>query len=271
MRLTFKFSLLLIVITIMFVNIVFADNVTQKVQQYAWEGTINNKIPVSVWLEIKDNLVAGEIVYTKTKEKRPITLLGRVIDIEDKIQIWLREMLPTGQITGIITGEISQNLFVGTWSTPDKITDNGHSFERIEGKSYSIQLSTSKEITIPSSVWQFHPENASGIYSYDYGPNSQSGIVELKLDQAGAVEFSIASHTDAPAFNMAHIPLDIDEEKAVGTLQGNRIIYKAENPCAFEIIFFNNFLEVQILPDKECSPFFGMGATIEGIYKKIQP
>ncbi|MGN1038485.1 MAG: hypothetical protein ACI4P0_03720, partial [Mailhella sp.] len=44
---------------------------------YEGHGKINGKIPVSLWFDVKAGLASGELVYTATKAKTPIRLLGR--------------------------------------------------------------------------------------------------------------------------------------------------------------------------------------------------
>ena len=69
--------------------------------QYQGEGAINGTIPVSLWFESRDGIISGEIVYTRTKDRTPIRILGRV---QDNGLLRLREMLPDGRVSGTITG-----------------------------------------------------------------------------------------------------------------------------------------------------------------------
>ncbi|MDL2313522.1 hypothetical protein LJC36_00910 [Desulfovibrio sp. OttesenSCG-928-C14] len=110
----------------------------EDVQRHAWQGEINNTIPVSVWFEIRDGLIVGELIYTNTKEKKPIRLLGKV---EATGELRMQEMLPDGLISGMISGKIAQDSFEGTWSTAGKFATKGKTNKYIEGKRYRLRLS----------------------------------------------------------------------------------------------------------------------------------
>ena len=239
----------------------------KKVEHYDWQGEIDGKIPVSVWFETRDGLIAGEIVYTKMKEKKPIRLLGTV----SRGRLSMKEML-NGLVTGSITGTIKDGVFEGAWAAPGKVKERGGEFEFIDGKERSIRL-----VAVPGQSkafrWEYDPAALSGNYMYSYGKNALSGEVDVAWAKDGSLEFGIASNTGAPAFNMADIPAgDPDEEKksrAKGRMQGNRVIHEVNEDCAFEILFFNDFLVTRYLEGKSCEGYFGRGASIEGHFVKL--
>ena len=108
----------------------------KKMEHYDWQGEIGGRIPVAVWFETRDGLIAGEIVYTRTKEKKPIRLLGTV----SQGQLRMQEMLPDGLVTGRITGTIKDGVFEGDWVAPGKVTKKGENFEIVDGKEFPIRL-----------------------------------------------------------------------------------------------------------------------------------
>lgn len=239
-------------------------------QRYGWEGTINNNIPVSIWFEIQDSLVVGEIVYTKTGANKPICLLGQVQGSAPNPIILMHEFSPSGQITGTISGKVVGQNFSGTWTAPDKITEKNGRFQTGEGQTYPITLSAQTPPT-PSSSWAFNPSFVAGTYSFDYGVNTGGGSVEVSLIADDLIDFTIKTNSAAPAFNMCTIPADAFEgNKERGRLEGNRVVHDIDQDCAFELIFYNDFLVVNTLPNKNCSGFCGLGAYFDGIYLKTR-
>lgn len=231
-----------------------------NIKRYEWQGKINNKIPVSVWLEINEVIIVGEIVYLNTVEKRPIRLLGEV----NPDYIHIQEMLPDGVISGMITGNIKGGNFIGQWMSPPKIVDKGNdNFTHIDGKQYPISLSKSS-ITHKPYDWDFKPNNLAGTYRYSYGPNNVGGIITL--DTPGQdyvfIDYEISSATAAPAFNIA----DTGPQK--GEIQGNRLECQLDADCAYEMIFFNNFIVVRYLKGSPCLGMFGWNSSLEGIFLK---
>ena len=58
-------------------DVTTAPKAAAKVVLYEGKGVINHKIPVALWFDSRDGLVSGEIVYTATKARKPIRILGR--------------------------------------------------------------------------------------------------------------------------------------------------------------------------------------------------
>ena len=239
--------------------VTFADNSTE-LKAYDWQGNINNKIPVSIWVEIKDGLVVGEIVYLNTSAKTPIRLLGT---IEDK-NLDINEMLPDGTIAGVISGIISGDNFTGTWSAPQKITkDTRGNFNSTEGKSFPMSLSKGVAAHTPFS-WDFIPSGLMGKYCYSWGEYGYNGTIVLKAsgNEYTHVEYEINAFTSAPSFNMAVTG------PQQGEITGNRLLNELEEGCAFEMLFFNGFIVVRYLDGNNCFGYFGMNATVQGIFLK---
>lgn len=233
-----------------------------EIKCYEWQGEINNKIPVTVWVEINEDLIVGEIVYLNTVDKKPIRLLGEV----NPDYIHLQEMLPDGVISGMITGNIKDGAFIGHWMSPPKIVDEGdYNFKHIDGKEYPINLKE-RSVAHKAYGWDFKPNNLVGRYRYSYGPNNAGGIITL--DTPGQdyvfIDYEISSATAAPAFNMA----DTGPQK--GEITGKRLECHLEADCAYEMLFFNNFIAVRYLKDNPCQGVFGWNASLEGLFLKIK-
>lgn len=239
----------------------------EETVRHDWVGTINAQIPVAVWMETRDGLVAGEIVYTSTKAKKPIRLLGRVLN-DGRLQV--HELLPTGIVTGTLSGSITKGDFAGSWSGSDRISKKGSRFSLVEGKRYPVSLQRHAPLSGAFS-WNFNPDDFAGTYSYAYGQYDASGELTLKSGENGIVEYRIEACTRAPHFNMAVIPQDIEAKMEKGRLQGNRILYQSrDGSCAFEILLFNNFAAVRYTGKNQCRNSFGMGAKVEGLFVRTR-
>ena len=243
---------------------------TEPAMPLTWEGTINNAIPVSLWFDVRGGLVMGEITYTKTGTNSPIRLLGYATGPADDPELLLHEFLPSGQITGIIKGKISNTTFTGTWQAPDRISEKNGQYQTSEAILYPLAL-TSQSPVWPESLWQFDPSAMAGTYEFSYGENAASGSVKLALTKDGFVDFSIDTNSAAPGFNMCRIPVDAyDGNYEHGRLEGNRIVHEIDEDCALELILYSEFLFVRTLDQRHCSGYCGMGAYIEGTYLKTQ-
>ena len=239
----------------------------EQAERHAWQGELGNKIPVSVWFEIRNGLITGELVYTNTKEKKPIRLLGTVAADGN---LHMQEMLPTGAISGIISGKMSGDLFEGTWKAPDKLVKKGNSYEEVGGKSFSLRLTKAALAGTPFR-WEHAPNalpNALvGNYQYSYGKDRQYGALTLSRAEGEGVQCTISSYTDAPAHNQAYLSFAADASSGgKGRLQGNHIVYEEDTSCAVEILLFSDFAVVRYLEGKRCNGWFGMNATVEGIF-----
>ena len=238
-----------------------ADGNSDQAQRYSLQGEINAKIPVSVWFEIKDGIVAGELVYTKTGSNTPVRILGTSESGGANVRIY--EIFPDGVITGIINGALKDGAFTGTWSGPGKMkesADGRYSFT--EGKSYPILLR--KSDAKPGNVaWNADSASIPGTYRYSHGKNMGQGEVVIHSVDSTAAELEIHSVTNAPAFNMA----DIDKRQC--TIVDNAILCEADETCAFNIRIAGDFLTIDYLEGRYCVGYFGANAHVTGTYLKM--
>lgn len=224
------------------------DKETITPKEICWQGNINNKIPVFIHYQIKDSVVVGEIVYLKTKNKKPITLLGT---INPDNSYHLLEFDTTGTITGIINAKINSSSCNGSWFSPSN------------KKELSLML-TSKDTIIAAK--NIVSKNITGNYHYQYGEEGYNGDLDIEILPNGKATFEILSLTEANRGpNIAEV------EKDTVTLKNNRFIYHLPQSegCAFEVIFYNNFAYIHYI-NNACANQFGMGATVEGLFLKTK-
>ena len=224
-----------------------------------WTGEINGKIPVSVWLEQKDGLTTGELLYVNSKTRTPFRLLGTYGTSGESPTVSLQEMLPGGLVTGMISASIKGEVLEGVWMAPEKIKETGTRYTVKDMQQYSLKLTQTG--TAPGSFhWEYSPESLTGRYAYTYGPHHNSGTLDITSAPDGGVSVEIHTHTAAPAFNMA------DVDPTAGERTGNRIVCSVDDSCAFEVLLFSDFAKVSTLKGRECDGWFGRGAYIDGNY-----
>lgn len=240
--------------------------VPNEVLYFEGSGAVNGKIPVAVWFDVKNGLVYGEIVYTNTKAKKPICLLGR--EKEDG-SLFLYEMLPNGDISGTIAGTLVNGVLSGTWhGRPQRIEKSEGEYEYKKGKTFSIVIFAAERTHAPFS-WEFDAKNASGTYSYSLGDNCDDGTVFLQINNDGTVSYRLIGLTGAPYYRTACFPEDaLAGETALAKLLGNKIRIEEDEMCAIELELYNDFLVSKYAEGKDCRYRVGNGATAEGLFLK---
>lgn len=237
-----------------------------KVWYYEGKGVINNKIPVALWFDSREGIVSGEIVYTATKARKPIRILGRE---EADGAFRLYEMLPNGDISGTISDTLTDGVLSGTWTgRPRKIEKSEGNYEAQRGRQFPITISAVKR-THPPYDWTFDAANASGTYAYSLGDNCDDGTVVLQVGTDGTVRYRIIGLTGAPFYRTASFPEDaLSDETAVAHVHGNRILIEEDANCAIELVLYNDFLVSSYVDGKNCRYRVGDGATAEGLFLK---
>jgi hypothetical protein len=225
------------------------DTKSSSNNEVYWAGNLSGKVPVFLHYKQDSNLLIGEITYLNTKDKRPIRLLGT---IEDDKSYRLLEFEKSGNITGIITGLPSDDTFNGSWFSPKT------------RKELTLNL-TKKDTVIKSQPSDTKLQDIFGHYHYQYSEAGYQGDLEItKLPDNQAI-FGITSVTGEPARNVAQI--DDDTIK----LNTTRFIYKMPDTdsCEFEVKFYKEFAYIRYT-NGFCDGQFGMNATIDGIFIKIE-
>ena len=233
---------------------------------YEGQGVINNKIPVALWFDSREGIVSGEIVYTATKARKPIRILGRE---EADGAFRLYEMLPNGDISGTITGTLTDGVLSGTWTgRPRMIEKSEGKYSFKSGKQFPIKISAVKRTHAPYD-WIFDAANASGTYAYSVGDKCDDGTVNLRINNDGTVRYRIIGLTGAPFYRTACFPEDaLSGETGVARLHGNRILIEEDANCAIEIALYSDFLVSSYVDGKVCRHRVGDGATAEGLFLK---
>jgi hypothetical protein len=217
--------------------------------EICWTGTLNGKTPVFVHYKLDSNLVIGEITYLNTKDKLPITLLGT---IEDDKSYRLLEFEKSGNITGVITGLPTDNIFNGSWFSPKT------------RKELILNL-VKKDTVINSITTDTKLPDIFGHYHYQYSEAGYQGDFEITKLPNSKAAFGISSVTGEPARNIAQVNDDTIK------LATTRFIYKLPdtNDCEFEVKFYRGFAFIRYTKGF-CDGQFGMNATIDGIFLKTE-
>lgn len=226
------------------IKIIKPENQTEV----SWLGSIN-KTPVFLHYSLHDKVIIGEIIYLNTKSKTPIKLLGT---IEEDKGYRLLEFENDGNISGIITGNPEKQVFNGSWFSPKS------------RKELKLKLAL-KDTSIESADFAPNYKDIFGTYHYQYSEEGYSGDFEIKKLNHNKVAFNIISVTGAPGYNVAEVPNDTIQ------MTGNNFIYKLPDTdsCEFKVTFYKDFLFINYTKGY-CIGQFGMNATVDGIFLKVQ-
>jgi len=217
--------------------------------EICWTGTINGKTPVFIHYKLDSNLIIGEITYLNTKDKLPIRLLGT---IEEDKNFRLLEFAKSGNITGIITGSPTGNIFNGSWFSPKT------------RKELVLDL-VKKDTVINPGITDAKLQDVFGHYHYQYSEAGYQGDIDITRLPNSKASFNIFSVTGEPARNLAQI----DEDTI--TLNSPQFIYKMPetDSCEFSVKFYKGFAFIKYTKGY-CDGQFGMNATIDGIFLKTK-
>jgi hypothetical protein len=215
-----------------------------------WTGHINSGIPVFIWLVEKDSVFKGQVIYTQTKNKTPITLLGRRYPKDDARRIRICEYLPDATISGIYNFDELTATTTGTWFSP------------ATRKVFNIDM-VSRDTVLANIDSSFQSGQEEGDYGYAYGRKGYEGSIAIRWVDAHRLSFEIGCHTEAPAYNLADVDRDTVDVK------GDYFDYKlgGSEHCVFRVQFYKHFLERRYLDGSDCQ--FGFNATVEGIFYKL--
>jgi hypothetical protein len=225
------------------------ESKNQSNNEICWTGTLNGKTPVFIHYKLDSNQIIGEITYLNTKDKLPITLLGT---IEDDKSYRLLEFEKSGNITGVITGLPTNNIFNGSWFSPKT------------RKELILNLAK-KDTVINSSTMDTKLQDIFGHYHYQYSEEGYQGDFEITKLPNSKAAFGITSVTGEPARNIAQVNDDTI------SLTTTHFIYKLPdtNDCEFEVKFYKGFAFIRYTRGF-CDGQFGMNATIDGIFLKTE-
>ena len=142
---------------------VFAQGNANFDKLYAYTGTINKKIPITLSLATKDSMVCGEIVYTKINDH--IRLRGTMVG---QGNVLVYEFDKKGTITGLIYLKLSENIdhVKGTWTKPTT--------------SDPLDIELSKQTAQTKNEWLPTDSKIGGSYRYGYATNGYQGFLTIK-------------------------------------------------------------------------------------------
>lgn len=251
-----RLSAILFVLT-MFVISLSAQNAVNK---YAYNGKFKNtKITVSIWFEENaDGIISGEIVYTSSKHKTPMRILGSTTVGDGVKSFNFTEFQKDGLKSGLIQikRKLSSGAIEGTWNNyddPDKPV------------SYDIVLTP---VSFPNGKGGTlaYSSAPAGKYSYHYKhfwKGELGGSVEINNLKGDTKRMSISIYKYDP--NIAEYEEKLLFEKGVfhGSIESCDITY--------DVYVFPDFVRVIYTSgeDKECYDF-GAFTTLEGFYLKMK-
>jgi hypothetical protein len=230
---------ILVFIFLLISTLSFSQTITQK----TFDGNINGKIPITLTLNFDGGTVFGNVVYKK--KGIPISVIG----YQSKNTLFLHELMPDGQATGIYSAEMKGDKITGTWNAI-----------KANAKDLSLSLSKTQEQNIPRKSLK----SVTGTYRYSFGEDGGAG--EMLVQQIGndKVAISFNNVTSAPAYNMASIG------RTVLKYTNNQAIYSNQEfgKCKFKITFLENGARVDFMEDAyDCG--FGHNASTEGNYIRV--
>jgi hypothetical protein len=209
-----------------------------------YDGTVNDKYPVSLTLTTYDNLAYGTLAYKRTG--LPIRVVGSL----EGENLLLHEFDSKATISGIFNGKASAKGYLGTWF-PAKA--------KAKELTFSLTQTSKQPAPAPPAF------NLTGTYGYNFGKEEEAPAGQLLVQQIGADKIVIAmdANRGAPSYNMATI------EKTTLKLRGNQAIYsnKEYGKCTIKLTFFEGGASiVYVGEDYNCG--FGNAATVTGNYLK---
>lgn len=210
---------------------------------YKFEGTLGNKMPISMWFVMKDSVLKGELIYQNTIKRQPITILGTL----DKTgEIDFNEFTKTGHVTGEFYAMLKSNMLDGLWINP------------VTEKTFKYLLKR-KDTTITAESKNLDPEEINGEYEFDN--TGMQGGIDIKHISGNDYLIAIDCVT-LPKGNVAEV------EKTKVRINGNTIIY-ATPDCTnkYRIRLFKDFIVIDNIVYGNC---FGIGADVSGVFIKTK-
>lgn len=216
----------------------------------SWKGKLDGKTNIQISIQDLGNVWYGEIIYLDTKSKRPIELIGEVM--EDNY-FRLLEFNKEGYVSGILTGQLEGDKIInGSWFSPKS------------RKELKMELEPTKLLVNLNPI-EADRKKIFGDYHYQFGPDGHTGTLSIKSLGGNRATFELNAVTGAPAYNIADISKDTI------TLKENSFVYplKYTEGCEIEVHFYNNFAQV-VFPNGYCDGGFGHNASPEGFYYKVK-
>jgi hypothetical protein len=216
---------------------------SQTFNQKIFDGSINGKIPIILTLNFSGQAVYGNVIYKK--KGIPISVVGRI----SENSLFLYELMPNGDVTGIYSAVLKQDKITGTWSAA-KRDAKGLSLSLIKTKEQNTSRKALKDVT--------------GSYKYSFGEEGGSGNLQVQQIGNNKVAIGFENVTAAPGYNLAYI------DKTILKLINNQATYENNEfgKCKFIITFLENSAVVDYSENSfDCG--FGHNAYVSGSYMKV--
>lgn len=213
-----------------------------KLLQETYDGTINNRILITLSLTIDGNLAYGKLTYKKVGQ--PIKIIGTI----DQENFLLHEFGEKAEITGLFYGTKKGNEINGSWSSP-----NGKEMK------FSVKKSANSAIDKPEL------KTVTGSYAYSFGKDGATGSLYVQQVNKEKIVLEMQSIKGTPSYNQAII------EKTSLKLVKNEAIYENTEygKCKLKISFCEDGANIIYLDNAyDCG--FGNGASVVGNYIKYE-
>jgi hypothetical protein len=215
---------------------------------YSFSGLIDQKIPVELTVSVSKDVVLGNIRYVKTKEKKPIKIIGT---LDSGNHYHLEEFEYDGNISGIIDAVLKNGKLEGTWSSTKSDTVYPMALD------VQTKVNPKPEIFSPSDHFE-------GTYTYQYGEDGYQGSITIKKIKGQMYSYDIGSVTRAPGRNIADASGEV-------MIKNNQFTIEINKSCSFLATFYNGLLSITPVPSdqsRDCE--FGLNATLEGTFLKVK-
>jgi len=214
----------------------------------SFKGFINNKIEVEGWIHTYENAIFGELKYTQGSS--PIRLAGT---IENYRFFRMMEFEQSGNVTGILTGDIHEDGLSGSWFSP--LTRKSFDFD-------FKPLNEKPKLNVPII------DGIEGEYKYQFSNDGSTGNMEVSRNRDATYKLSFNNHTGAPSYNQANLDIANSKIDKTGNLQYSNVGGDYNLDCKLSIQFYEGFAIVTYENDQpKCG--FGHNAKVSGVYLKI--
>ncbi|KFF26773.1 hypothetical protein [Chryseobacterium vrystaatense] len=217
---------------------------------YSFSGLLDKKIPVELTISVSNNVVLGNIKYVKTKEKKPIKIIGK---LDSGNHYHLEEFEKDGNISGIIDAVLKNGKLEGAW--------NSTKSDAVYPMVLDVQskVNPKPEVFSPASSDRFE-----GTYTYQYGEDGYQGSITIKKIKDQMYSYDIGSVTRAPGRNIADASGEV-------MIKNNQFTIEINTSCAFLVTFYNGFLTITPVSSEKVSGCeFGLNATLRGTFLKVK-
>ncbi|WP_131368653.1 hypothetical protein [Chryseobacterium luteum] len=217
---------------------------------YSFSGLIDQKIPVELTVSVSKNVVLGNIRYVKTKDKKPIKIIGT---LDSGNHYHLEEFENDGNISGIIDAVLKNGKLEGSWSSTKS------------DAVYPIALNVQTKVNPKPEIFSPVPSDRfEGTYTYQYGEDGYQGSITIKKIKDQRYSYDIGSVTSAPGRNIADASGEV-------MIKNNQFTIEINQSCSFLATFYNGFISITSVPSeqsRDCE--FGMNATLDGTFLKVK-